>query len=490
MEILNSKSETVPAGTLLVTSFHLEPSPKPEDVFRTLTPSQSPTWLDPSDPKHLASRYSFVAWDPWGSLGWRDGEASWHPTTPGERPTPLGEDPFEALRSVLGGWRLEWDGWTGESLPFAGGAVGYFAYELGRCLEKLPESPPDDLGFPGLHMFFYNVVYAYDHSKERGVLCVGQLEADPDRTGGSYVRRVRDRLLRSLSAEPARASRRAKSVNTSAIHPQCDTSHADYLKMVQAGRDYIARGDIFQVNLSQRFTWPVTIPPNDLYFRLRAEHPAPFSAYLSVDSQRAVLSVSPELYLRVRGRDVMTNPIKGTRPRFADPELDEMSRRELLASEKDRAELVMIVDLERNDLGRVCEFGSVKVNELAGLESFATVHHLVAEVEGKLRPECDLIDLIRASFPGGSVTGAPKIRAMEIIAELERTARSLYTGSVGWIGLDGNTDLNIAIRTVLYSGSRAAYRVGGAVVTDSDPQGEYEETLHKGRALHETLSRH
>jgi para-aminobenzoate synthetase component 1 len=202
-----------------------------------------------------------------------------------------------------------------------------------------------------------------------------------------------------------------------------------------------------------------------------------------------VLSVSPELFLSVRGRHVITHPIKGTRPRSQEPSEDERLKHELLASEKDRAELVMIVDLERNDLGRVCEFGTVRVNELAALQSFATVHHLVAEVKGTLRQDADLIDLLRASFPGGSVTGAPKIRAMEIIAEQERTARSVYTGSVGWIGLDGNADFNIAIRTVLCNGRRAVYRVGGAIVADSDPQAEYEETMHKGRALYETLSR-
>jgi para-aminobenzoate synthetase component 1 len=483
MEIVTSKTRAFPTGVLRVSRIPLEPAPKPEDVFCSISREPHPVWLDSSDPSHRSSRFSYIGWDPWGRLAWREGESVWQ----GDhgRAISLGGDPFEALRIVLRAWRQEE---CGASAPFQGGAVGYLAYELGGCLEKLPPPPTDDLGFPGMQMGIYNLIYAYEHAEEQGTLFVGEIEADPVRNGRDYVRRVRHRFLHRLESSVISEDGDG-GFSPVTVQPECDTAHHEYLEMVQAGRDYIARGDIFQVNLSQRFSWPITLPHDELYLRLRAHHEAPFSAYLGVDSQRSVLSVSPELFLSVRGRHVITHPIKGTRPRSPMPSEDERLKRELLASEKDRAELVMIVDLERNDLGRVCEFGSVRVNNLAALQSFATVHHLVAEVEGTLRRDADVVDLLRASFPGGSVTGAPKIRAMEIIAEQETTARSVYTGSVGWIGLNGDADFNIAIRTVLCNGPRAVYRVGGAIVADSDPQAEYEETLHKGRALYETLSR-
>jgi para-aminobenzoate synthetase component 1 len=261
-----------------------------------------------------------------------------------------------------------------------------------------------------------------------------------------------------------------------------------YLTAIRRAKAYIAAGDIYQVNLSQRFSGPLPVPPFDLYTRLRARNPAPFAAFLDFGEMQ-ILSSSPERFLQVeaRTRQVRTRPIKGTRPRGNTPEQDADLGRELLLSEKDRAELVMIVDLERNDLGRVCETGSVHVPELMVLERDPTVHHLVSTVAGRLPPERNRMDLLRAMFPGGSITGAPKIRAMEIIAELEPTRRGVYTGSIGWLGFTGDMDLNIAIRTFVVRDGMAHFQVGGGIVADSDPEEEYEETLHKGRALMEAL---
>ena len=251
---------------------------------------------------------------------------------------------------------------------------------------------------------------------------------------------------------------------------------------------YILVVDIFQANLSQRFQ--ADLPPGldawGLYRRLRARNPAPFAAYLDTGAVQ-IASASPERFLELRGRQVETRPIKGTRPRGATPAEDLALGQELLASAKDRAENVMIVDLLRNDLSRVCRDHTVLTPEICVLESFATVHHLVSTVTGELRPGLDAVDLLRATFPGGSITGAPKIRAMEIIAELEPTARGPYCGAIGWMGADGWMDTSITIRTFAIKDGRVAFQAGGGIVADSDPAAEYEETLAKARALLESL---
>ncbi len=263
------------------------------------------------------------------------------------------------------------------------------------------------------------------------------------------------------------------------------TSHftlAAYCKAVERVKEYIAAGDIFQANLSQRFASPLSFSPWMLYKRLRSINPAPFAAYLSYP-ELVIASASPERFLKVKHGVVETRPIKGTRPRGKDPEEDRRLRTELLSSAKDRAELTMIIDLERNDLGRVCSFGSVHVPELIVLEEYPTVFHLVATVRGTLAPGKDLVDLLKATFPGGSITGAPKIRAMEIIEELEPVTRGVYTGAIGDLGFDGSADLNIVIRTFIIKDGWAYFQVGGGIVADSDPEMEYWETIHKGRAL-------
>ncbi len=261
---------------------------------------------------------------------------------------------------------------------------------------------------------------------------------------------------------------------------------ASYRRAVQQCKDYIAAGDIFEVNMTQRFACPISVTPWQLYCRLRRINPAPFAAYLNFP-ELTVASASPERFLQVRGRQVETRPIKGTRRRGRNPFEDACLRQELVSSEKDRAELVMIVDLERNDLGRVCSFGSVHVPELICLEEYPTVWHLVSTVRGTLENGKDVGDLLKASFPGGSITGAPKIRAMEIIEELEPVKRGVYTGSIGYLGFDGGCDLNIVIRTFVIKDQVAYFHAGGAVVADSDPDAEYWETIHKARALMQAL---
>ena len=253
-------------------------------------------------------------------------------------------------------------------------------------------------------------------------------------------------------------------------------------------KEWIAAGHIYQANLSQAFVAEVTGDLFTLYETLREASPAPMAAYLNLDG-REILSSSPESFLKFSGRDIETRPIKGTRPRFADPDEDRRSAYELQTSAKEIAELVMITDLLRNDLGQVCEFGSVEVTDMLRLESLAQVHHLVSTVKGNLRPEIDALTAIAACFPGGSITGAPKKRAMEIIRDLEQAPRGIYCGAIGWLGYNGESSFNIAIRTLVRSGDRLVYQVGAGIVADSDPEKEYEETLHKAAGIRLAIER-
>lgn len=267
------------------------------------------------------------------------------------------------------------------------------------------------------------------------------------------------------------------------------TSREEFIHGVERIKNWISAGDIYQVNLSQVFEAGVTGGSLfGLYEALREASPAPMAAWLSLDDQE-VLSSSPETFLKISGRGIETRPIKGTRPRFADPDEDLRSSYELQTSAKEIAELVMITDLLRNDLGQVCEFGSVEVSEMLRLETLAQVHHLVSTVTGTLRPETDAIDALAACFPGGSITGAPKKRAMEIIRELEAKPRGIYCGAIGWLGYNGESSFNIAIRTLIREGNRLIYQVGAGIVADSDPQKEYEETLHKAAGIRLAVER-
>lgn len=379
-------------------------------------------------------------------------------------------NPFEELRRILKMFRLE--DFMMPNIPFTGGAVGYMSYDLCHFIERLPSTTVDDIGFPDMYFGFYDKIIVYDHYADKCLLA-GRDAKD------SYLEAVAQ-----TSLTPAGGGRFPKG-NKPGI--KSNFTKESYLNAVRRAKEYIAQGDIYQVNLSQRFEAEITVPPHELYMRLRTASPAPFSSYVQFDG-KAVVSSSPERFLRLRSGRVQTRPIKGTRPRGSDAESDRNLKAQLLQSPKDNAELTMIVDLERNDLGRVCNYGSVKVTSKRTLETHPTVFHLVAAIEGDLHPRYDTVDLIKATFPGGSITGAPKIRAMEIVDELEPTSRSLYTGAIGYIGFNGNVDFNIAIRTFLVNGSKAYFQVGGGIVADSDPEEEYQETLHKARALRESIA--
>ncbi len=375
--------------------------------------------------------------------------------------------------------------------PYVPGWFGYVGYEIGGLVEQLPQRAVRDTPLGDLRLGFYDAILVYDAIDHRWQIVELEFDSPPAGAGkaGVGLREViaTHHGTEGRPTEPHQADATALDLPTDAVS---NFTRSDYLKAVAKCVDYIAAGDIFQVNLSQRITVADAPEPLAIYRALRKRNPAWYAAYMSFESdghQCAVLSSSPELFLRVRHGRVLTRPIKGTRPRTGDIETDKAASADLLASAKDNAELAMIIDLMRNDLGRVCKFGSLKVTEPRRLETHPTVFHLVGTVEGVLRPEVGPAELLKATFPGGSITGAPKIRAMEIIDELEPSARSVYTGCVGTVGVDGSCEWNIAIRTMICQGGSAHIQVGGGIVADSTPEGEHAETLDKARAMLEAI---
>ena len=356
--------------------------------------------------------------------------------------------------------------------PFLGGLIGHLGYDLAPRLERLPRRAKVDSRIPALRFGLYDTFVLVDHRLGSSELwAVDLLDEGPDRLRDRWDRWRAD-LDEPLEARPGSAL----SV------PRPERTRDDHLRAVRRALDYIEAGDIYQANLSHRFVAQGAVDPLDLYLKLKEISPAPFASFLAWDDL-AIVGASPELFYRTIGNRIVTRPIKGTRPRSPDLVEDARLARELTESPKDRAELTMIVDLERNDLGRVCRFGTVRVTDPWAVESFEQVHHLVATIEGRLKHGVGPVDVIRAVFPGGSITGAPKIRAMEIIDELEPNRRSVYTGAVGYLSLGGLSAFNIAIRTMLVEGDRVSYQVGGGIVADSDPEAEYRETLDKGRGM-------
>jgi len=389
-------------------------------------------------------------------------------------------DPLAALGRLLTRFRLADPGDADDPSgpPFQGGLIGYLGYDLAPTLERLPRRAPRDSGLPDLRFGLYDTFVVADRAAGSVVLEAHDLLGE----GCAAVERRAGRWRSALTSNPVRPVRRSR---LGPLRGEVD-GHA-YRAAVRRALEYIAAGDVFQVNLSQRFRAAGSVEPLDLYLRLKSASPAPYGAFLSF-GDAAVVGASPESFYQTRGARIVTRPIKGTRPRGTSTADDDRLRAELAASPKDRAELTMIVDLERNDLGRVCEYGSVLVTDPLGVETFAQVHHLVATVEGRLRPGSGPIAVVRALFPGGSITGAPKIRAMEVIDELEPCRRGVYTGALGYFSRGGRSGFNIAIRTLVVEGRQVTYQVGGGIVADSDPDSEYQETLDKGRGLAEVLT--
>jgi para-aminobenzoate synthetase component 1 len=473
-------------------------------------------FLDSAAHQHTDAQYSFLTADP-VSLVRSKGATTEIRHGPGGSWEEVSGDALKVARALLPSQPVA--AISGVP-PFQGGLAGYIGYDWGAVLERLPPTRYDDLSIPDVILGLYDWVVAWDHRIGTAWL----ISTGMPETGSARERRARERMdlvrerLGGRRGSGAGGQRGRKGADPHAvaahppIHPQAGTrlaapsypvtgidgaadiglrstfTHRGYLDAVGRVREYIVAGDIFQANLSQRFQSSLPEAPFDLYRRLRHRNPAPFAAYLDF-GELAVLSASPERFLRLdqERRLVETRPIKGTRPRGLGPMHDAALGRALAESEKDRAENVMIVDLLRNDLSRVCRPGTVRVPELFALEHHPTVHHLVSTVVGELEPSADAFDLIRAAFPGGSITGAPKVRAMEIIAELEPTQRGVYCGSIGYLSATGAMDTSIVIRTYLALRGQVYFQAGGGIVADSDPELEYRETLDKARGLIETL---
>ncbi len=363
--------------------------------------------------------------------------------------------------------------------PFMGGAVGYLSYDMGHFFEDLPCTTEDDIELPDCCFLFIDSVIAFDHLAEKIFLVSSGLpETDPVMATARAEENIK-KLEYALAPKPQKSE-------LIRLYPrkqlQSNFSQSQFEQIVLRAKEYIQAGDIFQVNLSQRLSSPIEGDYLNLYKKLRKINPSPFACYLELD-ELTVAGCSPERLVQLQQGVVETRPIAGTRPRGKNYQEDEALWAELIINEKERAEHIMLVDLERNDLGRICEYGSVRVDELMVIEDYSHVFHIVSNIQGQLTAGRDFLDVISACFPGGTITGTPKIRSMEIIDELEPTRRGLYTGSVGYIGFNGEMDLNIVIRTFIIRDNMAYIQVGSGIVADSIPEHEYHETLYKAQAL-------
>ncbi len=379
-------------------------------------------------------------------------------------------NPLHLMKEYLSQYKLE----RQEGLPdFQGGLIGYISYDYVRYIEKLPKFSLDDLEMPELYFFLFNEWFVFDHKEEtlwlmqiqeKGYENTDVLKEWESKWTGPVVKFEQERIT----------------PDNDELH--VSMSDEEFMRAVDRIQEYIAQGDIFQVNLSVRQAKAITIPAVNVYDQLRQLNPSPYMSYIHTPDFQ-IVGGSPELLVKKHGKEVSTRPIAGTRSRGENEEEDLRLAKELIESEKERAEHVMLVDLERNDLGRVCEYGTVEVNEFMVIERYSHVMHIVSNVRGVIRPDQTSFDLIDATFPGGTITGAPKVRTMEIIEELEPVQRGIYTGSIGWIGFNDDMEINIVIRTMLVKDGQAFVQAGAGIVIDSNPKHEYKESLKKAMAL-------
>lgn len=421
-------------------------------------------FLDSAIGKDRLGKYSFIGLNPFITFKFKNNKCILNDRE-------YFGDAFEELNAVVKKYEVIND----TDIPFVAGGMGYFSYDLGRSIENIPSVSKEDVDIPDCYFNFYDNVIIVDHVNEKTYISALGILQDKEKSIKSIEGRI------SLGEEVTYPVKTNTSLKFSS-----NFTKDQYINSVKKVIDYIKEGHIYITNLTQRFHCNINKDSYEVYKTLRRINPAPFASYLKLD-EFDILSSSPERFLKISNNVVETRPIKGTRPRGKDEEENLKNRKELLNSEKDKSELLMIVDLERNDLSKVCRPNSVKVTELFKLEEYSTVYHLVSTVIGELKDKATGIDCFKACFPGGSITGAPKIRSMEIIDEIEGVKRNIYTGAIGYIGFDNNLDFNIVIRTILMKDNKAYLGVGGGITYESNPEDEYQETLDKAKALFKSL---
>ena len=457
----------------------------PVSVYLKLRGGNASFLLESVEKGEQLGRYSFLGIEPTGILTIRDGQVHLQEGGSLRQVRSPDGDPLAAAKETLSPYHPI----AVEGLPrFCGGLVGYVAYEVTRFFEKVPLAPRPGLGLPDAVFLVADTLVIFDHVTHRLLLVANaHIDGSPAKAYQAAKRKIEDivsRLRRPLVVKPGPTTTEERQGSSW----ESNFDQADFEAAVRKAKEHITAGDIFQTVLSQRLSRRTTADSFSIYRSLRMLNPSPYMFYLELPENLRLIGSSPEMLVRLDGRQAQVRPIAGTRPRGRTPAEDETLARGLLADPKERAEHVMLVDLGRNDLGRVCRYGSVRVPEMMGIERYSHVMHIVSGVQGDLRPDVDAFDLLRATFPAGTVSGAPKVRAMEIIADLEGERRGPYAGAVGYFSYSGNVDTCIAIRTIVMQGDVAHIQAGAGIVADSDPTLEYHETLHKAQALAEAVS--
>ncbi len=420
----------------------------PIEIFEIFSNDKNPFFLDSNG----KGKYSYIGSNPFDSY--------------------IGND-LDAFQKKLDEYKVSNINNLSKEHLFTSGAVGYFSYDLKNKIEKLPQTAKNDISIPLINFHFYDGIIIIDNDTNKVYIKAFGINDNAD----NIVNKIADRFTENIEINTR---------NYQVGEISSNMTKSEYVNKIEAVKSYIKTGDVYQINLTQRFSCSFDGESIALYKNLRNINPSPFGAYLKYDDF-TVVSSSPERFIKRIGDKLLTSPIKGTRKRGSNKVEDELLKKDLINSEKDRSELLMIVDLERNDFGRIAKVGSVKVTDLFRIEEHPSVYHLVSDIEATLDSKINVAEILKATFPGGSITGAPKIRAMEIIDELEPTTRNLYTGSIGWIDFNGDMDLNIVIRTILIKDNKAYFNAGGGIVWDSSAEEEYEESLLKARALVKAL---
>jgi len=450
----------------------------PISIFKKVCREDNTYLLESVEGGENLARYSFIGLEPFVTYRYTDGKGF---LEEGSGTTVIHGKPLEILKTIMERYTAP----KIDGLPrFYGGAVGYFGYDLIRHLEDLPQQAIDDLNLPDCHFVLTRIVLIFDHVKHKVKIVLNtEPGADPETEYENALKCI-NRVKKLINKPPSGAHEVPG--NPGQVKFGSNISREEFVGKVNQAKEYIKAGDIFQVVLSQRLMTPLETEPFDIYRSLRTINPAPYLYYLNFGGT-VIIGSSPEMLVRVEDGVVQTRPIAGTRPRGSTGNEDTALAKELLADEKEKAEHIMLVDLGRNDLGKVCDYGSIEVSGFMDIERYSHVMHIVSTVTGQMLPGKTIYDALEACFPAGTVSGAPKIRAMEIIEELEPSRRGVYAGAIGYFGFTGNMDTCITIRTILVHRGMTYVQAGAGIVADSDPEREYEETLNKARALLETL---